>query len=321
MLLAGAGVVLFPKPSLARTIGWTRCSDGSWVRTRTCLTSTTVAGPTPTTSTTPTPSPTPTTSTVSTTSTTTTATTLSTTSTATGYQPSLVNGYTPNHPTWHGHTWAADMGSTWNPNMPYCWEYTSTKARFELHNTSKDKGDNDPSTKRRSELHANKDRLPNGVEMWGAYSFLDHAWSDPAGMKAIGSGGAHSQMHMPSGGSPAFAFRRYKDGRFLVTTNGDNDPTSNHKRYIGTLSFGQVHDVVYRFTLHPTHGALDVWLDGRHIVSLWDSSIGSSEVGCYQCYGLYYGRGVTCSVVTEIGNIAFPSRTSLSSRITSRPRW
>ena len=215
----------------------------------------------------------------------------------------------------------ADMGSTWNTGMDYCWRHTATKSRFELHNTTKDHGDNEGSTKRRSELHENTNRMPNGVELWGAYSFIDHSWSDPAGMKANGNGGAHMQMHMPSGGSPAFAFRRYKDGRFLITTNGDNDPTNNHKRYIAALSFDRVHDIVYRFTIDPMHGRLDVWLDGNHVLSLSDASIGSSTPGCYFCFGLYYGGGVTCPIVAEFGNLVFPSRTSLSSRIGSPPGW
>ena len=204
--------------------------------------------------------------------------------------------------------------------MDYCWRTTSTKSRFELHNSTKDRATGDDSTKRRSELHEHENPMPNGVEMWGAYSFLDQAWSDPAGMANL-MGGSHMQMHMPDGGSPAFAFRRYKDGQFLVTTNGDNDPTTNNKRYKGALAFNRVHDLVYRFIIDPLHGQLDVWVDGNHVVNLWDSSIGTAKPGCYFCIGLYFAGGVTCPVIAEFGNIAFPSRTSLSSRINSPPSW
>lgn len=317
MLLFGAGAILFPGTALAGKKGWTRCSDGSWVNNSSlCIQPT--GGATGTTGTSGSTGTTSTGTAAAGTTTTTTATTSATT--VDGYSSSLINGFTPKQPNWLGKIWAADMGSTWNANLDHCWRLTSTQARFELHNTTLDHGQNDPSTKRRAELHANKYPLPNGVELWGAYSFVDHAWSDPAGMLALGSGGSHMQMHMPAGGSPAFSFRRYKDGRFSVTTNGDKDPISNNRRYLGALSFDQAHDIVYRFVIDPLHGSLDVWLDGKQIVNLWDASIGTATAGCYACYGLYYGGGVTCPIVTEQGNIAFPSTTSLSSRIT-RPPW
>jgi len=312
MLLFGAGAILFPGTALAGKKAWTKCSDGSWVNNSSlCIQ--------PTGGTTGTSGSTGTTSTTGT-GTSGTATTSATTLSADGYSSSLVNGYTPNQPNWMGRIWAADMGSTWNASLDHCWRLTSSRARYELHSTTQDRGSNDPTTKRRTELHANKYPLPNGVQLWGAYSFIDHSWADPAGMKLLG-GGSHMQMHMPAGGSPAFAFRRYKDGRFSVTTNGDNDPISNNRRYLAALSFDQPHDIVYRFVIDPMHGALDVWLDGNHIVSLWDASIGTATPGCYSCYGLYYGSGVSCPVVTEQGNIVFPSTTSLASRITARPAW
>jgi hypothetical protein len=290
-LILGAGALVFPTMALAgRRSGWSKCSDGSWVNDPSlCIEPTTTSG--------------------------------STTSSSDSYSSTLVDGYTPQYPSWLGHTWKADMGSTWNSGMDHCWRVAGSKSRFELRNTTNDRGSGDPSSKRRSELHENKTRMPNGVAMWGAHSFVDHAWSDPSGMLANGSGGAHMQMHMPSGGSPAFAFRRYKDGRFLITTNGDADSTSNHKRYIAALSFDQPHDLVYRFILDALKGELDVWLDGRHVVSLRGASIGSYTAGCYLCLGLYYGGGVTCPIVAEYGNFAFPATSSLLSRTTAPPRW
>lgn len=237
------------------------------------------------------------------------------------YGSTLVNGYTPKYPTWLGQTWAADMGSTWNPNMDHCWRSGFAKSRFELHNTTADRSSADPSTKRRTELHDKKHLLANGVEYWGAYSFIDHSWSDPAGMNTKTTGGAHFQMHMPAGGSPAFAFRRYKDGTFQITTCGDNDPVNNHKRYSQVLSFDAVHDIVYRCVIHPTAGQLDVWLDGKQVLSLRNQSIGTSSSGCYPCHGLYYGGGVTCTIVSERGNIAAPTTVNLSARIANAPAW
>ena len=245
---------------------------------------------------------------------------LTTTALASSYTSSLVSGYTPKYPTWLGQQWTAAMGSTWNTSMDYSWRYTAHKARFELHPTTKDRAYNDPSDKRRSELHDKKHLLTNGVVYWGAFSFIDQAWSDPTGM-AKTTGGSIFQMHMPSGGSPAFAFRRDKNGAFIITTNGANDPTNNHKWYSQTLAFNQVHDIVYRCVIHPTNGSLDVWVDGRQVLSLTRQSIGVSSSGCYPCYGLYYAGGITCTIAAEIANIAAPSTLSLSSRTLTKPVW
>ena len=141
------------------------------------------------------------------------------------YSSTLVNGYTPQYPLWSGKTWKAAMGSVWNRNLDHCWRTTPNKLRFELHDATTDRAKSDESNKRRSEIHANRYPLPNGVSLWGAYSFNDHAWADPVGMSKL-QGGAHAQMHMPQGGSPAFAFRRDRNGSFLVTTNGANDSST-----------------------------------------------------------------------------------------------
>lgn len=249
-----------------------------------------------------------------------------TSNTATGdasysqYASTQVSGYTPQYPTWLGQMWTAAMGATWSPNMDYSWRMTAHKSRFELHNTTNDRARDDPSTKRRTELHDKLHLLANGLTYWGAYSFIDHSWPDPVGMRNT-TGGAHFQMHMPSGGSPAFAFRRDKYGNFTVTTNGDNDPTSNHKWYSQVLSFDQVHDIVYRCVIHPVNGQLDVWLDRKLVLSLRNVSLGTSQSGCYPCYGLYYGGGCTCSIVAEHANIAAPSTASLSGRTSISPAW
>jgi hypothetical protein len=235
------------------------------------------------------------------------------------YSSTLVNGYTPQFDTWNGIRWKCAMGSEWNPNMDYCWRTTPNKSRFELHNTSYDRAQSDESYKRRCEIHANNYPLPNGVSLWGAYSFIDHSWSDPLGMSKL-QGGAHSQMHMPKGGSPAFAFRRYRTGEFVVTTCGANDPVNNHQQYRAALSFDQVHDLVFRTVIDPLQGELDVWLDRKQILSLRGASIGESSPGCYWCIGLYYGA-ICCPIVCEKANHVFPSTNSLLSRTSSSPAW
>ena len=237
-----------------------------------------------------------------------------------GYHSSLVNGFTPKRVDWAGYSWSADMGSTWNAGMDHSFQYSDKAARFEIDATPLDRAENDPPHKRRSEIHCTKTLLPNGVPLWGAMSFNHHGWSDPAGMAQL-EGGAHGQVHMHKfGGSPALAFRRHGDGRFLVTTRGELDQ-KNNKRWIGQVPFNQVHDLVYRLLLDPSNGQLDVWLDGSRIVSLRGASIGSSVGGCYWCIGCYYGDGVTCPVVAEFANHEFPSQRGLSRRITAAPAW
>ena len=232
------------------------------------------------------------------------------------YQSTLVGGMTPKYASWLGQKWTACTGSTWNSGMDYCWRISRTKSRFELRDTPKDRGGNDPSSKRRAEIHDKQHFLQNGREYWGAVTFLDSSWSDPAAMKAQGTGGSHMQMHMPNGGSPVFAFRRFGDGQWGITTN----PGGNIKRFRTVLSFDTPHDVVYRIVPHPSSGQLDVWVDGRQVLS-FRGALGGSESGYYPCYGLYYGGGVACPIVGQIANIAHPSATSLKSRITSRPAW
>lgn len=243
--------------------------------------------------------------------------TTSTTSDASKFASTLVNGYTPKFVSWLGHSWSVDTGSTWNQNMDYSWRTTSDKCRFELHNTVDDRGQMDPSYKRRAEIHDPKHPFQNGVVYWHAFTFLDFAW---ASMPNSGPG-TIMQMHWPSGASPAFAFRRLQNGNLCITTRGDT--TGNTQRYKGPLSFGAPHDFVYRFKLDGSNGSLDVWVDGNHILSLTGVPIGSkTENGCYLGIGPYYGSGTSNVIVQEYANIAsFPSTTSLTSRITSRPSW
>lgn len=236
------------------------------------------------------------------------------------YRSSLVNGYTPKRIDWDGYRWSADMGSTWNAGMDHCFRPGDDMARFEIRPTPLDRAPGDKPGKRRSELHCTKNRLPNGVPLWGAMSFNHHRWADPEGM-ARASGGVHGQVHMGKfGGSPALAFRRGRDGRFMVTTRGESDD-GNQRRWAGPVSFGEPHDLVYRLLLDPDRGELDVWLDGRQLVSLAGVSIGSGIGGSYWCVGCYYAGGVSCPIVAEIANHDFFSPRDLSASISRPPAW
>jgi len=212
------------------------------------------------------------------------------------------------------------MGSTWNPGMDHCFRESEDMARFEIRPTPNDRAAKDSPNKRRSELHCTKNRLPNGVPLWGAMTFNHHRWSDPAGM-ARGWGGVHGQIHMgKAGGSPALAFRRNRDGRLMVTSRGEADD-GNQRRWIGPVSFDEPHDLVYRVLLHPTQGELDVWLDGERLVNITGASIGSRLGGSYWCIGCYYSGGISNPIVAEFANHEFPSPKSLSARISRPSAW
>jgi hypothetical protein len=201
--------------------------------------------------------------------------------------------------------------------MGYAWQTRANGCRFELHNTSNDRSSEDPTTKRRAEIHDKVHLCDVGKVYWGAFSFKDTAFSDPAGMKAFAAG-SHFQMHMPGGGSPVWALRRKGDGSSTITTN----PGGNKTRATFSVSFDAVHDCVYRQIIQPTNGELDVWIDGRQVLkyrgALSDSKSGN---GYYPCYGPYYGSGMSGVIVVEYANIAPPSLSDLSARLTAAPAW
>ncbi len=240
------------------------------------------------------------------------------------YYSTLVGSYTPYYPvTWADkNNWKVGAGSTWNTGMDHSVRMSSAKKRLrvELRNTEKDKADGDKTGCRRAELKGSVTKLYNSIEYWGAFSFIHHPWSDPAGM-AKKTGGVHGQLHMGDhGGSPAVAFRRHKNGNFRVTTRGQYN-SDGTVRYDKPLSFGAAHDLVYRVKFHPTAGELQVWLDGVKIVDVRGVSIGSNVAGYHWNIGAYYSGGITCPVVAEYANHVHPRVGSLSSRVTSRPAW
>lgn len=269
------------------------------------------------------------TTTATSTTTTTTSTTASTTTStdASGLLTTLAPSLTPGHLTFAGRNWRVNAGSTWNENMPHSVKVSPSGARvrFEIQNTARDRSVNDEEIeKRRSEFSGSilgdPTRLPNGTSLWGAFSTVHEPWADPAGMRLL-TGGVYGQIHMGAfGGSPAVAFRRRPDGTFRITTRGEF-ATSNTTRYAGSLPFGQAHDIVYNVVLHPTAGSLRVWVNGAKVVDVANVSIGSSQGGSYWAFGTYFSGGITSPVAAQYANHVYPSSTSLSTRITSRPVW
>lgn len=245
--------------------------------------------------------------------------------TAPAYRSTLIDGVTPPLLTWAGRRWRCNMGSTWNRGMDHCLRLTTARARFEIRPTSKDRSMNDGGATLRSELSGSlpgdRERLPNGVPLWGALSFIHHRWADPTGM-AGRTGGVHGQIHIGHrlGGSPALAFRRNGQGEFVVTTRGEYEPRSR-VHYRDALSFDRVHDLVYNIVLHPSRGALTLWLDGRRIVDVRGQSIGTRHADSFWAVGCYYAGGASCPVVAEFANHRYPAQMDLSDRIKTRPVW
>lgn len=258
--------------------------------------------------------------------------TLSTTTTTTstvdsGYYPTLAPTYTPNEVTFGNRKWRVNSGATYITDMGHSIRRSASgnRIRIELRNTTNDKTASDTSKVRRAELsgslYGDATRLPNGQSLWGAFSTRHAPWADPIGMKAL-TGGVYGQIHMGStfGGSPAVAFRRKSDGRFRITTRGEFD-TAGTIRYEAPVSFGEVHDIVYNVVLHPVSGALRVWIDGVRVVNIANVSIGHRNAESYWNFGAYFSGGVTSPVIAEYANHVYPSTTSQSARIFSRPVW
>ena len=234
------------------------------------------------------------------------------------YQSTLgPDNLTPRYPIVEGTKgWTAAMGSVCHTGMRYAWQSAPGRHRFEIRNTTNDRGCfSDPSTKRRSELHR-KQTVPFGVVHWGAFTVKDH-WTDPTGMKSKGKSGTWVQMHSGSG-SPTFAIRRIGDGRMRITTTDGGD---NKTRYTSATApaFNMPHDVVYRVKI-GTRGELDVWLDGKQVLA-FRGVVGRDNNNSHWCFGPYFAGGISGVVIQEFANQVYPGTKDLSSRIAAPPSW
>jgi hypothetical protein len=221
-------------------------------------------------------------------------------------------------------TYSATGGPLTTSGMTHSIRTTAndSRIRFELQNTTNDKASGDTDPTKRIEIGVSTPTLANGTELWGAFSSKDTTWSDPAGMLAIGgTGWPFFQVHYGSGGgSPALAFRRGPDGNLVITTRGDSD-LGGTVRYNAALSFDAVHDFVYRITLSPTVGAVQVWCDGVSLINLTGISMGAVAADHFWRVGLYYTDGIACPIINERANIVAPAAASLASRTSAAPAW
>lgn len=276
--------------------------------------------------------PTTTTGGTTTTDTTTSGTTTDTTSGTTtesaivaDYLPTLSPTYTPAQLRWLVRDYRVNAPATDYANLPHSVKHGANWNRIRFEVRPDDPAMESNAVKRRAEMsgsiYGDPTRLPNGKELWGAFSIIQTPWSDPEGMKST-YGGVYGQIHMGSkvGGSPALAFRRHQGGNLRITTRGEFDDAGT-TRYDATLSWGVVHDFVYQLTLDPVAGKLRVWIDGRKVVDVANVSIGHSLADSYWNFGLYFPGGVTAPVSAEYGNHVYPSQYSLLNRVTAPPQW
>lgn len=243
------------------------------------------------------------------------------------YQSTLRGGLTPTPLEWSGRSWRVNAGSITHRNMDHALRLSpgGNKIRFHLRDTPNDNSRSDSDGVRRAELSGSlfgdPERLPNGKPLWGAFTFIHHAWTDSDGMREL-QGGVYGQIHVGSrfGGSPALAFRRRPDGSLRITTRGQNDPEGT-VRYEGDVSFGEVHDAVFEVTLDPVDGSLRVWIDGQAVVDANHISIGHDNAESYWNIGLYFSGGITGPVIADYANHVYPASSSLADRIASAPCW
>ena len=243
------------------------------------------------------------------------------------YQPIAITSDRAAETRWQGRRWRVNAGPVFDPQTAYAIQTDpdQTRIRFELRNGPNDRSPRDDAGTRRAELsgslRGDRQRLPNGTPLWGAMQFRHHAWSDPTGMKAL-TGGVYGQIHMGSGfgGSPALAFRRNRDGLFVITTRGQYDPAGT-THFAEAVSFDEAHDLVYRVVLDPIAGSLSVWLDGRRIVAREGISIGHDNAESYWNFGLYFSGGIAGRVSAEYAGHVYPAPASLAARAASPLRW
>jgi hypothetical protein len=247
----------------------------------------------------------------------------SSTNVASGYVSTVAPTYTPAELSWAWGTWRVNFGATRYAGMEHSIQRSSSwnKVRFEVRRDDPPKESD--IEKRRAELSGkvagDNTRLLNGVSLWGGFSTIHHSWADPEGMKSTW-GGVYGQIHMGlPGGSPALAFRRKHNGRFSISTRSEFE-TASVTRYESDLSWNAPHDIVYNVILHPTNGRLKVWVDGRMVVD-YTGGIGHSAGDHFWNFGVYFPKNVTSPAIAEYANHVYPSTTSLSTRITTRPAW
>lgn len=228
---------------------------------------------------------------------------------------------------WDGVGWQVNGGPTWVDGMSHSiqWSGKKKRVRFQLNNTENDKSSADSAGTRRIEFDPNA-TIPNGVERWMAFSVVPEAYTDAAGMNALGTAvtAVLTQIHYGAGGgNPAFAIRRKHNGDILVTTRGQGEPSSV-ERFTGALAsypMGLVEDWVVRFTLHATAGAVQVWRNGVELVNLTGIPLSEGDGTAYAKMGIYCSGGMAGQVAAQFANRVQPQAGSLASRVTSPPAW
>lgn len=223
---------------------------------------------------------------------------------------------------------APSGGSRANPGLPYALMFSprGDKLRTEIRNLDTNRRPEDGERVRRSEITPVRRPIPNDAVVWDALQIKPAPFSRPASMLKA-EGGVIWQVKETGHGSPILAVRRTSDDRLRITTRNQNDPGNGKTRYLEPWSVGVAHDFVRRFKLSPTHGELDVWLDGKHIISLKGISMGYSDVGAtaFSKLGCYFPRGLgpdpASTSVCEFSHYVPPQCKSLFYRVNEPPLW
>ena len=315
LIAIAATAAVFAFPAHSRGQHWTQCPDGSWVKKwdydKLCVTSASDSSSSSSTDAARVSEPAPETSTDSTSITT------SSTSTTYAQLDTAADGLTPKYLNWGGHKWSHRNGLVWNTKVPYAVMLKSNALRFELHDTPSDRGPNDADFKRRAEIGTNVS-WPTGRDIWFAYSVK----TTITGGDITKLGNTQNQFQSTDGSSPAFSNRLQYCGAaspskacLVQTTRLTGGSTKTVGK--GAYSLGVWHDVVDRVHFSAGgDGFVQTWLDGK-LITDWHGAFGGSDGLRLGIYGAPLGG---MSIVQEFKNIsAFPSTTSLASRVTNPP--
>lgn len=201
-------------------------------------------------------------------------------------------------------------------------------ARFEVR-SGENRGPVDGSLER-AEL-AKVGLYPRSTPLWGA---MDVKITGDVSKTWTGGGPNISQLYAGTepgekNKTPPLAFKVTPLGALEVQTRGDVSATTKVspptvvRASVPNANSGRIIRIVYRVLMDPVAGELDVWIDGKRLVTDRNVSIGyndSTEDSKLQFkYGQYRSH-TDATIVTEFANVDFGT-TSLMDRVRSIEPW
>jgi hypothetical protein len=228
---------------------------------------------------------------------------------------------------YRANTYQYDGGASTSDGMDHTLRFSGRRerVRIQVNNTEADKTAADTGGQRRCEMDAEY-LLPNDTVLWGAMSVILEPWVEPASV-AEATGYIIYQTHLGGGGSPSFAIRINPAGQLWVTRAGPPpDDNSNVTLYTGDIDFDTVHDFVWRQTINPTAGSVELWLNGAKIVDVSGVPVGQAGNLGYPKWGIYaaggLGSNAGAQVAAQFANVVDTKPSiDLTSRISAPPAW